>query len=223
MTKFNWKKTVKRLGIGSFITASCLLSPSIVKAETYNSNWLVIEVNQGPYSDILEASQLFSTALSYYYDGNLRYAAIAFQKALDYDPGMAQAHYLLGNTYYQLGRLQSAMTEYQKALALDPVLTKARINMGAVLADQGNYSEAVTEYETVLELEPNNPIATFNLGVALVQLEQREQGIVFLNNAKEILYQGGYRNQAEAVDKYIQCSVVTSLSKTENGKTLTCK
>ncbi len=223
MINFNWQKAVKGLGISSLITATCLLSPSVVKAETYDSNWLVIEVNQGPYSNILEASQLFSTALSYYYDGNLRYAAIAFQKALEYDPGMAKAHYLLGNTYYQLGRLQSAMTEYQKALVLDPVLTKARINMGAVLADQGNYSEAITEYETALELEPNNPIATFNLGVALVQLEQAEQGIVVLNNAKEILAQGGYTRQAKAVDQYIQCSIIPNMSEMDEDKTWKCK
>jgi superkiller protein 3 len=195
----------------------------MTKAEVYDANWLVIEIDQGPYSNILEASQVFSTALSYYYDGNLIYAALAFQKALEYDPGMAKAHYLLGNTYYQLGRVVSAVQEYQKALALNPLLTKARINLGAALAEQGNYSDAVTEYETALELEPNNAIANFNLGVALVALEQREQGVTLLNNAKTILEQGGYQEQAEAVEKYIKCRASATMSPLKEEEVFECK
>lgn len=232
MTKFTEKKLVHKLGIGCLIGASCFLSlpsvaiahhPPMAKAEVYDSNWMVIEVDQGPYSNILEASQVFTTALYYYYDDNLVYAAIAFKKALEYDPGMAKAHYLLGNTYYQLGRLVSAMEEYEKALALNPFLTKARINLGAAFADQGNYSEAVTEYEQALQLEPNNAIATFNLGVALVQLEQREQGIVVLNNAKTMLYEQGYSDQAQAVERYIQCRAVPTISGTEGGEVFECE
>ncbi len=213
MTRFNWQSLLKKWGIGSLITVSCLFSTSdVVKAESYDSNWLVIEIDQGPYSNNLEATQVFSTALSYYYDGNLVYAALAFKKALEYDPGIVKAHYLLGNTYFQLGRLENAKAEYRKALALDPVLNSARINLGALFAQQGKYNEAISQYETALELEPNNPIATFNLGVALIELEQREQGIVILNNARQLLDNGGYRKQAEAVDKYIQCEVLPSTS-----------
>ena len=212
MELFSGKAIIGKLGLSSLLAISCLCSlPITAKAQPNLNelNWRVVEVDEGPHSENLEASQLFSTALAFYYDRNLRAAAIALQQALSFDPNIAKAHYLLGNVYYQLDRREDAMVEYQQALTLNPFLVKAHINLGAALVEQGDYADAVAQYEQALEIEPQNAIATFNLGVALIRLEQAEQGILLLNNAQQLFARAGDRAQAEEVNRFIQCDVLS--------------
>jgi protein O-GlcNAc transferase len=53
-------------------------------------------------------------------NGSLREAAECFRKALELQPGLANAHFTLGHVHHFEGRLDEAVRSYQAALKLEP-------------------------------------------------------------------------------------------------------
>lgn len=209
MKNLSWQKIFTKINLlSSIVISTTIATPYSVLAQNFESSWEVIEISQGPFSDNIEASQVFSTGLSYYYKNNLEYATLAFQKALTYDPNMDQAYYLLANSLYQQGRIEDAIVQYQKAVGVNPFFTKAYNNLGTALAEQGKYQEAIAEYEKALEIEPQFAIAIYNMGIAFVQLEEYEQGLFFLQTAKNLFTRAGDHEHAHATQKYIECGVL---------------
>jgi superkiller protein 3 len=209
MNKLTFKGIYTKINLWAGLLISATFSiANPVLAQTFEPTWEVIEISQGPHSENLEASQVFTTALYYYYGDNLKYAALAFQKALTYDPNMAIAYYLLGNSLYQLDRVEDAMVEYTKAIKANPFEYKVYNNLGTALADLGQYEEAIAQYEQALEIEPNFPLAVYNMGIAFIQLRQYEQGLSFLEQAKKMFIRAGDWQHANATEKYIQCGVL---------------
>lgn len=196
--------------LGTILVGTTIVNSSAVLAQTFEPSWEVIEINQGPYSENMEASQVFNTALNLYYRGNLEYAALAFQKALTYDPNIDKAHYLLANSLYQQNRIEDAMVEYQKAIKLNPFLTKAYNNLGTILASQGKYEEAIAQYQQALQIEPQFAIAFYNMGIAFLQIKEYNQGLFYLATAKNLFIRSGNLRLAQATEKYIQCGVLPS-------------
>ena len=208
MNKVTLTEISKKIHLWAALFISAAFSiPSPVLAQTFEPTWEVIEISQGPHSENLEAAQVFTTALYYYFDRNLEYAALAFQKAITLDPNMAIAHYLLGNTLYQLDRIEDAIVEYTRAIDISPFFPEVYNNLGTALADLGQYEEAIVQYERALEIQPNFPLALYNKGIAFMQLGQTEQGIVFLRTAKEMFLRAGNRRHAQETEKFIQCGV----------------
>lgn len=185
-------------------------TPSRILAEKQNfePTWDVIEIDQGPYSENLEASQFFTSALYFYFNGNLEDAAYAFQAALSVDPNISTAYYLLGNTLYQQGRIEEAIVQYYKAIEANPFVPKVYNNLGTALASQGKHEEAIEQYEKAIEIKEDFAIAIYNMGISFVQLEQYEQGIFFLQTAKGLFERMGDSERAYATEKYIQCGVL---------------
>jgi superkiller protein 3 len=219
MLKFTYHHFWTKINLAAaMLIATNFVSPTKLFAQTFEPTWDVIEISQGPHSDNLQASQIFTTGLYYYYAGNLDYAAVAFQTALSYDPNIALAHYLLGNSLYQLGRVDDAIIEYQKAISLDWSLAKAYNNLGTALSLQGNQEEAIANYEKALDFEPNLAIAMHNMGLALIQLRQYDQGIPMLENAKEAFMRAGDEDNARITAEYLACGINLSSSNRERAE-----
>lgn len=60
------------------------------------------------------------------------------EMAVRADPGLAEAHELLGGLYTRRKELPEAAREYAAALALKPDLARAQLHLGTVLAAQGD-------------------------------------------------------------------------------------
>ncbi len=97
------------------------------------------------------------------------------ETALQYDPGLAEAHLLLGFLWTRKADLlpqrerrdelrNAADHHYREALKLDPANLAARINLAENLLHFGRYSDANDELEIALRLAPEEPLVWNNLG-----------------------------------------------------------
>jgi tetratricopeptide (TPR) repeat protein len=76
------------------------------------------------------------------------------------DPGIAEAHMLLGIAYRGQASpdlMGEAVAELRQALALDPGLTPARLYLSYVYLDLGRVDRARDELQTALAKTPNQP------------------------------------------------------------------
>ena len=91
---------------------------------------------------ISQTCSLFAQAAKFHVDVGVNYlnknqyieAYQEFNKALEKDPGCAEAHYNLGKVYKAQGATQDAITEFQKALSLKPDYPEAKRELKALNA-----------------------------------------------------------------------------------------
>lgn len=76
--------------------------------------------------------------------GRLEEAEMAFRKALEFRPNMADVHYNLGILLQGSQRLDEAIISYQKAIHFRPTLALAYVNLGAALIAAGRCQEAAS-------------------------------------------------------------------------------
>ena len=104
-------------------------------------------------------------------DGFAR-AEAAFKKALELDPGFAQAHAGLANNYliraqYQMldgvsggeDDLGLARAEAQRVIELDPTVPEAQVTLAYALANEGRGAESEKYFQTALTLNPSYAMA----------------------------------------------------------------
>jgi tetratricopeptide (TPR) repeat protein len=85
------------------------------------------------------------------------------------DPGLAEAHLLLGIAYRAQGSpelLGEAVAELRQAIALKPALMLARLTLARVYLDMARATRAREELEAALEQAPGNPQLLSLLGEA---------------------------------------------------------
>lgn len=104
---------------------------------------------------------------------NLRRAMSALDRALEADPGDAEALQAMAMVYQRQGEEQLAGESFKRALAADPTMTRARNNYAAFLYDRGRIREACQQLEQATEdtQYPNRAQLFANLGQC-----QRELG-----------------------------------------------
>ena len=108
-------------------------------------------------------------------EGRAAEAIEAYQRSLELDPGMAQAHANLVGSFGRTGQIDQAEEHYAKALALNPNLVELHNNWGVVQVSRGDPAAAAAAFRRALELNPNSARANANLGVALFEAGNREE------------------------------------------------
>lgn len=102
----------------------------------------------------------------------------AFRRALDLQPGLARAHYLLGLSLIAHPKDQldwpAAIEEFRSALKIQPDYPEALNYLGVGLTSTGQLDAAIAELEHALLLAPQMPSAHFNLAIALENLGRLE-------------------------------------------------
>jgi tetratricopeptide (TPR) repeat protein len=81
-------------------------------------------------------------------------AIAAYQKAVEYAPDFAGAHYNLGQAYYAKKNPPAALAAYQAAVKANPKHAGAWHNMGIVYRDMGKSELAVEAIEKAVTLNP---------------------------------------------------------------------
>ncbi|MBI5544938.1 MAG: tetratricopeptide repeat protein [Deltaproteobacteria bacterium] len=137
--------------------------------------------------------------------GDFRSALGEVEKALEADPGNAEALNLRGLLLHlYFARPDEAIADYRKALELEPGFTEARVNLGALLVAERRCPEAVPLLEKaqgdLLYREPY--LAENNLGWCKYLMGDVEGGIAHLRAAVAVnpRFCLGYRNLAEIMD-----------------------
>jgi tetratricopeptide (TPR) repeat protein len=87
-------------------------------------------------------------------EGHPDQAIREFDRALQNNPKLAQAHADLLSAYLELGDLDKAEEHYRHAVRLDPNLYQAHYNYGLLLIRQGKGDKAADAFRKTLEINP---------------------------------------------------------------------
>jgi Tfp pilus assembly protein PilF len=90
----------------------------------------------------------------------------AFQRAIELDPGYANAHRALGITLYREGRLQDAARAYERAIQLAPDDVAAHHNFGVLSQSQGKIEDAIAHYREALRFDDKHADSHYGLALA---------------------------------------------------------
>ena len=101
-------------------------------------------------------------------------ALAAYRRALELDPGLADAHLNLGRLLHEQGSTLEAEHCYRQALTARPEDATAAYNLGVALQDLGRLEAAAEAYENALELDRTLADAHYNLAGIYEELGQRE-------------------------------------------------
>ena len=133
----------------------------------------------GAAADPAQARVLLDQGKEFYKKDEDERAAEAFQKAINFDPSLAEAYFRLGLAYDALGQKQEADYAYKKAIesykkfiSVNPKDAEAHYNMGQAYFGLHLYGEAVREYRQATRLKPDDAAIYYDLGTALTRLAQ---------------------------------------------------
>ena len=95
------------------------------------------------------------------YDWDWAGAEREYRRALELNPGLAEAHLWYGMFLRDQGRLKEALPELRRAAQLEPLSALTSVNLAYGLLAEGNYSAAVEQSRRAVELAPG--LATANV------------------------------------------------------------
>jgi tetratricopeptide (TPR) repeat protein len=119
-----------------------------------------------------KAAGLFVRSLKLALSGAWLDGAKQLEKAVEIDPGYAEAHGNLGAYYLRLDRPADATEELRRAIGLDPRTGVYYSNLALALIQLRRFGEAEPEARTAVTLDPTNIPAQFLLGYLLAQHEE---------------------------------------------------
>ena len=101
--------------------------------------------------------------------GDLERSAEEFKKAIELNPGYADAYHNLANTYQQMGRLDEAIENYQKAAEINPLLWQSCQNLAAIYFEREEFELAKEWMEKAVAANPKDPNLQRNLEIIKAQ------------------------------------------------------
>jgi len=110
----------------------------------------------------------------------------AYERALELDPGMADAHVNLGRQLHVAGELGRAEPHYREAAMLKPDEPTPHFNLGVLLEEVGRREEAVHAYRQAILRDPEFVDAHCNLGLLLESLGRRQEAVRHLMAAHQV-------------------------------------
>ena len=130
------------------------------------------------------ALNLFGLAL--YKAGDIEGSVAQYRKALEVDPGYAEAHFNLGNSYVVMDRLAEAEAEYEEAVGAEKKFVLAHYNLGILYEDSGRIDQAMAAYRRAVDYDPQFFFAYVALGNLLYAQADFEGAIVNLSRSLEL-------------------------------------
>jgi tetratricopeptide (TPR) repeat protein len=118
--------------------------------------------------------------------GDLKGAALAFQKVTEADPNNPDGWVNIGRCAVQEGDMDRARIVLEKALALFPNLARAHYFYARVLRADGNYDGAAARLRVVLSQYPRDRVALNDLGRVLFLQRKYEEAVKTLQSVLAI-------------------------------------
>jgi tetratricopeptide (TPR) repeat protein len=126
------------------------------------------EVNNEAFGRMLDGMRLQAA-------NDLKGAGLAYEEALEFQPGYYYALHNLGAVRYELGDNDDALALYERAVSARSDYPYTHNNLGLARARAGQFDAAIPHYRRALELYPDYHKALNNLGVSLRETGQRDE------------------------------------------------
>jgi tetratricopeptide (TPR) repeat protein len=129
-------------------------------------------------------------------------AEAAYRRALAVNPRHAAASNNLGQILERDRRFEQAAASYRDAVDSRPTFRVARFNLGRMLLALGRADEAVAELEKLTEpRDAEAPRYLFALATAHVHAGDRDEGIKWATDAKQLALEHGQHELAAAIER----------------------
>ncbi len=126
-----------------------------------------------------QAEAWFAKARNYYQQQNWVKSQEAAVKALEIDPGLADAELLLGLISTAQTQLDTAQKHFEKAVALQPNNDLAQSYLANTYLQQRKLDKAKAGFEKTLRLNRNNQSASYNLGLIGLMEQKPSEALIW--------------------------------------------
>jgi TolB-like protein len=110
------------------------------------------------------------------YDWDWSGADNEIRRAIELNPGYADARRLHAEVLWQTGRLNEAIAETKRNLELDPISLGNNVDLGVEYFLARQYDQVILQERKVLELDPNYIEAYYFRGIAYLKKSMLEEG-----------------------------------------------
>jgi adenylate cyclase len=125
-------------------------------------------------------------------EANLKEAEAASRKALELDPGLAEAHVARGLAFSLSRRFEEAVVEFETAIRLDPNLFEAYYFYARARFAEGNLEEAGKLFKRAAEVNPDDYQAPLLYAQVLQGLHREQEATA------------GYRAALGVIQKHVE-------------------
>jgi tetratricopeptide (TPR) repeat protein len=129
-------------------------------------------------------------------------AIAAYRSALDINPQNPQARNNLGHILERDRQYEDAAAEYRRVVDVMPTFRLARFNLGRMLIVLGRPLDAVAQLERLTEpRDAETPRYLFALATAKIRAGQRDDGVKWAQEAKQLAVEHGQQDLAAAIER----------------------
>jgi len=115
-----------------------------------------------------------------------------FQRAIELNPGLAEAYHWRGTLFSMLGRHAEGVREKMKALTIDPLSVAIRADLARMHYFARDYDRALEQYRAALALDPNFGYAHLGLAHAYQQKGLLQEAVSELEMGVHLSGEGTY-------------------------------
>jgi TolB-like protein/Flp pilus assembly protein TadD len=121
-----------------------------------------------------------------FYDYDFLAAERNFERSIELNPRLTQAHQWFGFYLAVMGRYEEAYTELKRAIRLDPCSSIVYWTFGFVYWRARRFDQAIEQHEKALELDPHSAQWHWGLGVACMDNGLHNRAIAALQTADSL-------------------------------------
>jgi len=129
------------------------------------------------------ATAHFKIGNAYMVQRKFENAAIGFQRAIDLNPGYAEAYNNLGESLGELKQYQRAIEFFNKAVVIDPTLVKAKYNQAVSYDRLRNFRYSEFVFRNLIKSNPQYSLAYDGLAVTLSKAGRPKEAIALHEKA----------------------------------------
>ena len=128
------------------------------------------------------------SALGYvnHYNWNWSVAEQQLKRAIELNPGYAQAHNVYASYLMSLGRAQESLAEANRAIELDPLSLSIGVQRGFLLENARNYNDSIEQLKRVIAVDQNHYQAHWMLSNVYAFNKQFDEAIVMAQKAVDL-------------------------------------
>lgn len=131
------------------------------------------------------AMQNYNLGARYYQNGSYDIARERLERAVELDPKLEQAHFMLALTYEQLDNNRLATEHYEEAVRVAPNSYNARNAYAVFLCRQQEYDDAEKQFDKLFKISINDSrfVMYTNAGACMTQKPDYEKAEEYFRNA----------------------------------------